>query len=51
MMKKIIAVIVLLAVAVGVGLWWKSSTAEKKITVLATETVTRGTVRKVLEQT
>ena len=50
-MKKVIAVIVFLAVAVGVGLWWKSSTAEKKITVLATETVTRGTVRKVLEQT
>jgi HlyD family secretion protein/macrolide-specific efflux system membrane fusion protein len=51
MMKKVIAVIVFLSVAVGVGLWWKSSTAEKKITVLATETVTRGTVRKVLEQT
>jgi len=50
-MKKVIAVIVLLAVAVGVGLWWKSSTADKKITVLATEIVTRGTVRKVLEQT
>lgn len=50
-MKKVIAVIVFLSVAVGVGLWWKSSTAEKKITVLATETVTRGTVRKVLEQT
>jgi HlyD family secretion protein/macrolide-specific efflux system membrane fusion protein len=50
-MKKVIAVIVFLAVAVGVGLWWKSSTADKKITVLATETVTRGTVRKVLEQT
>ena len=50
-MKKVIAVIVVLAVAVGVGLWWKSSTADKKITVLATETVTRGTVRKVLEQT
>jgi HlyD family secretion protein/macrolide-specific efflux system membrane fusion protein len=50
-MKKIIAVVVFLAVAVGVGLWWKSSTADKKITVLATETVTRGTVRKVLEQT
>lgn len=50
-MKKNIAVIVLLAVAVGVGLWWTSSTADKKITVLATETVTRGTVRKVLEQT
>ena len=50
-MKKFIAVIVILTVAVGVGLWWKSSTAEKKITVLATETVTRGTVRKVLEQT
>jgi len=51
MIKKAIAVIVFLSVAVGVGLWWKSSTAEKKITVLATETVTRGTVRKVLEQT
>ena len=51
MMKKVIAVVVFLSVAVGVGLWWKSSTAEKKITVLATETVTRGTVRKVLEQT
>ena len=50
-MKKFIAVIVFLTVAVGVGLWWKFSTAEKKITVLATETVTRGTVRKVLEQT
>ncbi|MEN8692025.1 MAG: efflux RND transporter periplasmic adaptor subunit [Desulfobacterales bacterium] len=50
-MKKVIAVIVFLAVAVGLGLWWKSSTAEKKITVLATEIVTRGTVRKVLEQT
>lgn len=50
-MKKVIAVIVFLSVAVGVGLWWKSSTAEKKITVLASETVTRGTVRKVLEQT
>jgi len=50
-MKKVIAVIVFLAVAVGVGLWWKSSTADKKITVLGTETVTRGTVRKVLEQT
>jgi len=50
-MKRVIAVIVFLAVAVGVGLWWKSSTADKKITVLATETVTRGTVRKVLEQT
>ena len=50
-MKKVIAVIVFLAVTVGVGLWWKSSTADKKITVLATETVTRGTVRKVLEQT
>lgn len=51
MMKKVIAVLVFLAVAVGVGLWWKFSTAEKKITVLAAETVTRGTVRKVLEQT
>ncbi|MGD8970620.1 MAG: efflux RND transporter periplasmic adaptor subunit [Desulfobacterales bacterium] len=51
MMKKAIAVIVFLVVAVGVGLWWTSSTTEKKITVLATETVTRGTVRKVLEQT
>lgn len=51
MMKKVIAVLVFLAVAVGVGLWWKFSTAEKKITVLATETVTRGTVRQVLEQT
>ena len=50
-MKKVLTVIVFLAVAVGVGLWWKSSTADKKITVLATETVTRGTVRKVLEQT
>jgi HlyD family secretion protein len=50
-MKKNIAVVVFLAAAVGVGLWWKSSTADKKITVLATETVTRGTVRKVLEQT
>jgi HlyD family secretion protein len=50
-MKKFIAVIGILTVAVGVGLWWKSSTAEKKITILATETVTRGTVRKVLEQT
>ncbi|MEN8759723.1 MAG: efflux RND transporter periplasmic adaptor subunit [Desulfobacterales bacterium] len=50
-MKKVIAVIVFLAVAVGLGLWWKSSTAEKKITVLATKIVTRGTVRKVLEQT
>jgi len=51
MMKKVVAVIVLMAVAVGVGFWWMSSSAEKKITVLATETVTLGTVRKVLEQT
>ncbi|MFZ0610676.1 MAG: efflux RND transporter periplasmic adaptor subunit [Desulfobacterales bacterium] len=51
MMKKIIVLLVFLALAAGGGLWWKSSTADKKITVLATGTVTRGTVRKVLEQT
>ncbi|MFZ0727561.1 MAG: efflux RND transporter periplasmic adaptor subunit, partial [Desulfobacterales bacterium] len=51
MKKKIIAVLVFLALAAGGWLWWKSSTADKKITVLATDTVTRGTVRKVLEQT
>jgi HlyD family secretion protein len=50
-MKKVILVLVFLGVAVGAALWWKSLTAEKKITVLATETVTRGSVRKVLEQT
>jgi HlyD family secretion protein/macrolide-specific efflux system membrane fusion protein len=50
-MKKVIAVIIFLTMAVGVGLWWKSSSVDHKITVLATETVTRGTVRKVLEQT
>lgn len=51
MKKKIILVLVLLAVVAGGALWWRAAHREKPLQVLKTEAVTRGTVRKVLEET
>jgi HlyD family secretion protein len=50
MKKWIIGILVLLAAAGG-GFWWRSAHRTKPLKVLKTEAVTRGTVRKVLEET
>ena len=50
-MKKWIIGILVLLVAAGGFFWWRSAHRTKPLKVLKTEAVTRGTVRKVLEET
>lgn len=50
-MKKTIFVVLLLAVAAGGFLWWRSTQRPDEVKVLATAEVQRGTIRKVLEET
>jgi HlyD family secretion protein len=50
-MKKIVISLVALGVAVGGVLWWKTSHPKGRIEILASATVERGKVRKVLEET
>ncbi len=49
-MKKWIIAVLVLVVAGGL-FWWRSAGREKPLKILKTEVVTRGTVRKVLEET
>jgi len=51
-MKKWVILLVLVLVA-GIGgfLWWRSSAQPKKVKIITSEEVRRGTVRKVLEET
>jgi RND family efflux transporter MFP subunit len=50
-MKKKLLVLLVLAAAVGGGLWWRAARQPAGVKILATAEVTRGTVRKVLEET
>ncbi len=50
-MKKWMIGILVLLVAAGGFFWWRSAHRTKPLKVLKTEAVTRGTVRKVLEET
>ncbi|PLX83923.1 MAG: efflux transporter periplasmic adaptor subunit [Desulfuromonas sp.] len=51
MTKKIVIAILLLAAAAGGVLWWKAAHPNDRVEILASETLARGQVRKVLEQT
>ena len=50
-MKKWLIGIVVLLVAAGGFAWWRSAHRAKPLKIIQTEPVTRGTVRKVLEET
>ncbi len=50
-MKKIILLVLCALVAAGGVFWWKIAHKDEKIEILAAETVDRGEVRKVLEET
>lgn len=50
-MKKWVIGVVVLLVAAGGFIWWRSAHRVKPLKILKTEVVSRGTVRKVLEET
>lgn len=50
-MKKIIILLIVLALACGAWYGWKSTRTSKDVRILASEKVQRGPVRKVLEET
>jgi HlyD family secretion protein len=50
MKKWVIGILVLLVAAAGI-FWWRSAHRVKPLKILKTEAVSRGTVRKVLEET
>lgn len=50
-MKKLVLIAVLLALAAGGFYWWQLRGKAEQVRILAAETVSRGSVRQVLEQT